>query len=56
MIDPLGLANPLDEMVKEAEAKVTLLAAQEKEMVATFEIQANERKANLEIELSDMVK
>ena len=43
-------------MVKEAEAKVTLLAAQEKEMAATFEMQAVERKANLETELANMVK
>lgn len=45
-----------EEMVKEAEAKVTLLAAQEKEMAATFEMQAVERKANLETELANMVK
>ena len=45
-----------DEMIKEAEAKITILTAKEKEMAATFEMQAAERKANLETELANMVK
>jgi hypothetical protein len=43
-------------MLKEAEAKITILTAKEKEMAATFEMQAAERKANLETELANMVK
>ncbi len=45
-----------DQMISEAEANIAVLAEREKEMVATFEMQAAERKANLEGELEKMVK
>ncbi len=45
-----------DEMISNAEANIAVLAAREKEMVTTFELKAAERKANLEAELSEMVK
>ncbi len=45
-----------DEMIRNAEANVTILTAQEKELATTFELKAVERKANLEAELQQMVK
>ncbi len=45
-----------DEMIRNAEDSIAVLAAQEKEMTTTFELKAAERKANLEAELSEMVK
>ena len=45
-----------DEMIKDAQANVAALVQQEKEIAATFEIKAAERKANLEAELEQMVK
>ncbi len=45
-----------DEIIKNAEANIELISAQEKELVAAFEIKAKERKANLEAELEAMIK
>lgn len=45
-----------DQMISQAEANIAVLAEREKEMVATFEMQAAERKANLEGKLEKMVK
>ncbi|MBO5359093.1 MAG: DivIVA domain-containing protein [Clostridia bacterium] len=45
-----------DEMIRNAEDSIAVLAAQEKEMTTTFELKAAERKSNLEAELSEMVK
>lgn len=45
-----------DEMIRNAEANIAILTAQEKELATTFELKAAERKANLEAELSQMVK
>ncbi len=45
-----------DEMIRNAEANIAILTAQEKEIATTFELKAAERKANLEAELSEMVK
>lgn len=45
-----------EEMIKEAEDKVALITALEKETVSRFELEAAERKANLEAELEAMIK
>ena len=45
-----------EEMIKEAEDKVVLITALEKETVSRFELEAAERKANLEAELEAMIK
>lgn len=45
-----------DEMVRNAEASVAVITAQEKETVTAFEIKAAERKANLEAECDAMIK
>ncbi len=45
-----------DEMIRNAEDNIAVLAAQEKEMTTAFELKAAERKFNLEAELSEMVK
>ncbi len=44
-----------DEMIKEAESKVALITALEKETVSRFELEAAERKSNLEAELEAMI-
>ena len=43
-------------MVRNAEASVAVITAQEKETVTAFEIKAAERKANLEAECDAMIK
>ncbi len=45
-----------DEMIRNAEANVALITAQEKEIATTFEIKAAERKSNLEAECEAMLK
>ncbi len=45
-----------DEMVRNAEANVVVITAQEKEIATTFEIKAAERKNQLEAELDGMIK
>ena len=45
-----------DEMVRNAEASVAVITAQEKETVTAFEIKAAERKANLEAECDAMIE
>ena len=45
-----------EEMVRNAEANVAIITAQEKETVTAFEIKAAERKANLEAECDAMIK
>lgn len=45
-----------EEMVRNAEANVAIITAQEKETVTAFEIKAAERKANLESECDAMIK
>ena len=45
-----------DEMIRNAEANVALITALEKETVTKFELEAAERKANLETELEAMIK
>ena len=43
------------EMIKEAEANVAVLVEKEKEMATAFELQAAERKTNLEAQLEKMI-
>ena len=45
-----------EEIVRNAEASIAVITAKEKELSATFERKAQERKSALEKELSDMVK
>lgn len=45
-----------DEMIRNAEANVAILTEHEKEFVTKFELNAAERKANLEAELEQMAK
>lgn len=45
-----------EEIIKSAETNISVITAHEKELSATFELKAQERKAELEKELSDMVK
>ncbi len=45
-----------DEIIKNAEANISVITAQERELSATFEFKAQERKAQLEKELVDMVR
>lgn len=45
-----------EEIVRNAEASISVITAKEKELSATFERKAQERKVALEKELSDMVK
>ena len=44
-----------EEIIKNAETNISVITAHEKELSATFEIKAKERKAELEKELNDMV-
>lgn len=44
------------EIIKEAEANVAVLVEKEKEMATAFELQATERKTNLETQLEKMLK
>lgn len=44
-----------DEIVRNAEANITIITAREKELSAAFELKAQERKSELEKELSQMV-
>lgn len=44
-----------EEIIKNAESNIAIITAREKELSTNFEIKAQERKANLEKELSDMV-
>ncbi len=45
-----------EEIVKNAEASISVITAKERELSTTFERKAQERKSALEKELSDMVK
>jgi len=45
-----------EEIIKNAEANISIITAREKELSTTFERKAQERKAVLEKELADMVK
>ena len=44
-----------EEIIKNAESNISVITAREKELATTFELKAQERKANLEKELGDMV-
>lgn len=44
-----------DEIIKNAEANISVITAREKELATTFEYKAQERKSLLEKELADMV-
>ena len=44
-----------DEIVRNAEANITIITAREKELSAAFELKAQERKGELEKELTQMV-
>ena len=44
-----------EEIIKNAEANIAIITAREKELSTNFEIKAQERKSNLERELSEMV-
>ncbi len=44
-----------EEIVKNAESNISVITAREKELATTFELKAQERKANLEKELNDMI-
>ena len=45
-----------EQIVKNAEVNIEVITAREKELATAFELKAQERKANLEKELADMVK
>ena len=45
-----------EQIVKNAETNIEVITAREKELANAFELKAQERKANLEKELADMVK
>ena len=45
-----------EQIVKKAETNIEVITAHEKELANAFELKAQERKANLEKELADMVK
>ena len=45
-----------EQIVKNAETNIEVITAREKELATAFELKAQERKANLEKELADMVK
>lgn len=45
-----------EQIVKNAETNIEVITAREKELATAFELKAQERKATLEKELSDMVK
>ncbi|MBQ3052455.1 MAG: DivIVA domain-containing protein [Clostridia bacterium] len=45
-----------EEIIHNAEANISLITAQEKELSQTFEMKAQDRKATLEKELEEMVK
>lgn len=45
-----------DEIIKNAETNISVITAREKELSATFELKAQERKNELEKELNDMVR
>lgn len=45
-----------EEIINNAEASISIITAREKELSTTFERKAQERKAALEKELSDMIK
>jgi len=44
-----------EEIIRNAEANISLITAREKELSTTFELKAQERKATLEKELNEMV-
>lgn len=44
-----------EEIIKNAEANISVITAQEKQLSTTFELKAQERKATLEKELQEMV-
>ena len=45
-----------EEIIRNAETNISVITTREKELSATFELKAQERKAALEAELNDMVK
>ena len=45
-----------EEIIKNAETNISVITAREKELSATFELKAQERKNELEKELNDMVR
>ena len=45
-----------EEIIRNAESNIETISAREKELSATFEVKAEERKTALEAELEDMVK
>ncbi len=45
-----------EEIIRNAEANISVITAKEKELSTTFELKAQERKNALEKELSDMIK
>ncbi len=45
-----------EEIIRNAETNISVITTREKELSATFELKAQERKSTLEAELNDMVK